>query len=145
MVLLHSRVPGEVGSSTSMTTHDPTPVSFWLGLFAVPVLPSACHACPCHGNVCCTVSVCHEVPLECSILVLCGFHGSFSKGQALFLPLHDSRHWPPCCILGSRQHQCLLVKLNCSGTVPFGVCKASGTPKAPNASRCYYHINIPLS
>lgn len=144
MVLLHSKVPDEVGSSPSMTTCDLTPVSFWLGLFAVPVLPSACHTCPCHGDVCCTVLVCHWVSLECPILVLCGFHVSFSKGQALFLSLQDSRHWPTHCIQGSHQHQCL-VMLHCSGTVPFGVCKAPGRPKAPNASRCYYHINILLS
>lgn len=143
MVLLHSKVPGEVGSTPCMITCDPTPVSLWLGLFAVPVLPSACHTCPCHGDVCCMVPVCHGVSLECSILVLCGFHGSFSKGQALFLTLHDSRHWPPCCIQGTHQHKHLLGFLHCS--VPSGACKTPGRPQAQNGSRCYYHINILLS
>lgn len=45
MVLLHSKVPDEVGSSPSMTTRDLTPVSFWLGLLLslcspVPVTPA---------------------------------------------------------------------------------------------------------
>lgn len=51
MVLLHSKVPAEGGSSSPTATHDPTLVSLWLGLFAVPVLPSACHSWPCHGDV----------------------------------------------------------------------------------------------
>lgn len=109
MVLLHSKVPGEVGSRPPITS-DPTSLSLWLGLFAAPVLLGACHTCPCRGEICCTAPLCHGVFLEHSIPVLCGFHGSFSKGLPLFLPLHDSGH---CHTPASRRATNTNVSLSC--------------------------------
>lgn len=94
-------VPGEAGSSPPVTACGPIPVSFLPGLFAVSVLPSACHTCPCHtcpcnGDVCCTAPVCRSifrVSLDCSVQVLLApfmcLHGPFSKGPTLCLPLRD--------------------------------------------------------
>lgn len=127
MVLLLSKVPGEVGSSPSITTCDPTPVPLWLGLFAVPVLPSACHTCPFHCDVCCMVPVCHGVSLECSILVLGGFMG---------LSQRDRLCSCPCMTPGTGHHAASRGATNtnislscCTAPSPLGSAQHQADPK----------------
>lgn len=100
VVLSLSKVPGEVGSSPPVTACGPTPVSFRLGLFAVSVIPSACH-----GDVCCTAPVCHGiigVSWDCSVQVLLapfvGYMGLSQRDGLCACPCATFRHWPPCCV-----------------------------------------------